>query len=111
MVFSCVFLADCGGYGDHCTIKGWRPACMRFPLRSRLATLAPSEGAASHPRHYLELAKHGMGSGSRTELPEVVIGVKVCEAHPLLVRHLSELGMRLPLEVSGLSCNAMHECP
>jgi hypothetical protein len=39
----------------------------------------------------------------------MMIHMKVRQAHPLSVGQVAELGMRLPLEVSGLVCEAIHK--
>ena len=74
--------------------KAFSPQAVQFkhPL-SMSAVYAASIGK--------EEAESGSFS-SRTELPQMVIHVEVCEAHPFTIRHLAELGMRLPMEVSGL---------
>jgi len=40
---------------------------------------------------------------SCTELPKMMVHMKVCEAHPFPIRHLTKVRVRLPLEVPGLS--------
>jgi hypothetical protein len=45
----------------------------------------------------------------RTELTQVVVHVEVGQTHPLGVGHAAEMGMRLPMEVSGLAREMVHE--
>ena len=52
-----------------------------------------------------------LGWASRTELPQVMIHVKVREAHPFPIGHLAKVRVGLPLEVSGLPRKAIHEAP
>ena len=45
----------------------------------------------------------------RTELTQVVVHVEVGQTHPLGVGHAAEMGMRRPVEVSGLAREMVHE--